>query len=233
MFNAENALAVLSSLIVVIPKGTRKEVYLAHYSMKESLSSERASQSPSSAFVLESSQAHEDIMQNYLCHLGCAKLLLGNYREMDQPRTGNDHELSGDVSGVAVGQVRARLKEDLPLLDYACSQWFFHAGVAKNSSSLQAAAECLGSKEDVKFWSMFFNPDDHELRWTSRYWVITRNDQNLLKILVDACRSKRCSRCGHVEATARAEMVRLAAIGRYSLLKPGNKELEDEDLVII
>lgn len=69
-------------------------------------------------------------------------------------------------------------------------------------------------------------------RWTSRYWAITRNDQTLLKILVDACRGKRCSRCAHVEATAPAEKVRLAAIGRYSLLKPGNKELEDEDLVI-
>lgn len=160
LFNPESALTLLSSLIVVVPKGTRKEIHLAHYSVKEYLSSPRASQSSASRFTIGHLQANERIMESCLHYMMCAKAAC---TEIERPHVDDGLERALKYTDIRPDPWKLQLKSRFPLLDYACTKWFFHAGAAKTESVMQLAAQFLDSEDDVNFWTRFFDPDEDGL----------------------------------------------------------------------
>ena len=62
-----------------------------------------------------------------------------------------------------------QIKSKFPLLDYACTKWFLHAGTAKTESVMQLAAQFLSSEGEVNFWTKFFDPDDYGLGLDRRF----------------------------------------------------------------
>ena len=160
LFNPDSALTVLSSLIVVMPKGTRKEIHLAHYSVKEYLSSPRATQSLASRFTIGYLQANERIMQSCLCYIICAKTAC---TETEWSHVDSNLERALQCTDVGPDRSIYQIKSKFPLLGYACTKWFLHAGSAKTESVMQLAAQFLDSEGDVNFWTNFFDPDDYGL----------------------------------------------------------------------
>ena len=142
LFHPESALDLLSSLTTVAyTKDGRKEILLAHFSVKEYLTSSRAPRSLASHFSINQHKAHEFIMEGCIQYIHC-----------------NSSSCRGIYSPI--------FEREFPLMSYACRYWFVHAGSCFRdieNPSKQRLVQFLEHEESIGGWTAFFDPEMHEV----------------------------------------------------------------------
>ena len=162
LFDPESALTVLSSLITVTAKEARKEIHLAHYSVKEYLTSPRAFHSRASRFGIDPYAANQRILESCLVYIDCSKSFI--LEVLQQGR-----EASAPLS---------RLRRVFPLIEYACKYWSVHASNAMTAKAKQLVVQFLNSKENLKTWTIFFDPENHGLSSSEGLSPLTYREGN-------------------------------------------------------
>ena len=142
LFHPESALNLLSSLTTVVyTKDGRKEIVLAHFSVKEYLTSSRAPCSLASHFSTNQHKANEFIMEGCIQYIYCNS---SSFHNVYSPS----------------------LTRDLPLMYYACKYWFIHAGNCFRDIEMvskQRVVQFLEHKESVHTWTLHFDPEGCEM----------------------------------------------------------------------
>ena len=162
LFNPESVLTLLSSLVSVTRTGTTsfldpengifdkvqgtvKTIHLAHFSVKEYLTSSRIKNGSASRFFIEASMANQMILHSCLCYIDHSRSSMGT---------------------------RERLQNELPLLTYARNNWSLHARKSTGlmtDSTKQLLVKFLSSEENMGRWTFFFHPEEKRSRHHDAY----------------------------------------------------------------
>ena len=152
LFDPESVLTVLSSLVSVTKtnearfdpvsgnfdeEGTAGRIHLAHFSVKEYLTSTRVTSGPASRFHIEASTANQLILDSCLCYIDYSRSSMGT---------------------------RSQLQKKLPLIKYACNNWPVHAKKCEGlmtEMTQQSIVKFLNSEENMNRWTFFFQPEEN------------------------------------------------------------------------
>jgi ankyrin repeat protein len=165
LFDAKSVLNILSTLVTVtyypewnVERGQRvKEIRLAHFSVKEYLTSERAARGPASDFRVQQSLADEIIMESCLNYI-------------------NSCDLNKSTENVEfASNVEINIERDWPLLKYACLKWSVHAARCidrLSETAVQRVISFLDTKRDVRIWTSVFDVEKDEASRNASLWQL-------------------------------------------------------------
>ena len=147
LFSPESALTILSSLVTTTRRGYNEsviEVDHAHYSVKEYLTSKRASEGPAACLAILHTVAQEHIVRgclHYMKHWGPC-----------DPFTYSKHKGPRDLYNFGH-------HPEGPLLGYAATSWSFHAkecGEHMTEVTMQMIVDILGKPQ---LWARYSKPE--------------------------------------------------------------------------
>ncbi|KAI9876330.1 MAG: hypothetical protein M1830_006749 [Pleopsidium flavum] len=138
LFDPYEILAICSSLVTISDESS--EIRLAHYSVKEYLTSERVLSGPASAFATFEISTNRDVTELCLTYLSL----------FDKPDSLSETSL-----------------EDFPLLGYAAKYWYKHAQIADEENGIDTLiVEFLNNRETSSLpnWLRILPPEQY---WNS------------------------------------------------------------------
>ncbi|KAG8526681.1 uncharacterized protein KY384_008110 [Bacidia gigantensis] len=140
-FSPESALNILSSLVSFTrstrSRGPLLEIHLAHYSVKEYLTSARVSEGPAACFGIRHAVAQEQIVRGCLHYLRCC--------------------VPSDA--LAAMSIESEEPLDAPLYLYAARTWFVHAKKCGECITEGTTEMIINILEEPSIWSPYYNPE--------------------------------------------------------------------------
>lgn len=168
LFDPKSILVVLSTLVSVTERAYDSEIHflkdefklsrsniseirLAHYSVREYLTSERLSQGPASFFKITAALAHQQISISCLTYL-CSKDIANEFKEIRETVIDAGSDLKSDATRVLP-----------PLLPYACKYWPVHVRQCERTMPddvKRLIVHFLQSEESGGTWRELISPEN-------------------------------------------------------------------------
>lgn len=137
------------------------EISLAHYSVREYLTSERLSQGPASRFRMTATLAHQQISMSCLEYL-CSKDIASEFKKIKETVDGAGSDVQLDVPWILP-----------PLLPYACKYWPAHVRQCDQimpDDVKRLILRFLQSEESETTWRALISPEDGNRFRVNRPW---------------------------------------------------------------